>query len=38
MVAMLDETAGCGMLHKGVVPSNGEVLLGGEIPGLIRLN
>ena len=29
MVAMLDETAGCGMLHKGVVPSNEEVLLGG---------
>ena len=30
MVAMLDETAECGMLHKGVVPSNEEVLLGGE--------
>ena len=40
MAARLDETAGCGMLHKGVIPSTKEVLLGGGavIPGLIHLN
>ena len=38
MDARLDETAGCGMLHKCVVPGTEEVLLGGIIPGLIHLN